>query len=77
MSGQSRGLLRLALWNLMQAYLLRAHEQQMLYRMRYARQILHVAEAANIDIHGRRGLVGIGIVDKQDFKLIGQFDDSV
>ena len=45
--------------------------------MRNARQIFHVAEAAHVDVHGRRGLVGVGIVDKQGFELVGQLDDSV
>lgn len=49
----------------------------MLHSMRNARQIFQIAEAAHIDIHGRRGLVGVGIVDEQGFELIGQFDDSV
>ena len=45
--------------------------------MRNTRQVFHIAEAAHIDVHGRRGLVGVGIVDKQGFKLIRQLDDSV
>jgi hypothetical protein len=68
---------RLASCKLMEHYLLCTHEQQMLYRMRYSRQIFHIAEAADVDVHSRRGLVGVGIVDKQDFKLVGQLDDSV
>ena len=45
--------------------------------MRNARQIFHVAEAAHVDVHGRRGLVSVGIVNKQGFELVGQLDDSV
>ena len=59
------------------SHLLSAHEQKVLHSMRNARQILHIAEAAHVDIHGRRGLVGVGIVDEQGFELIGQLDDSV
>ena len=49
----------------------------MFYSMRNARQVFRVAEAADVDVHGRRGLVGVGIVDKQGFELVGQLDDSV
>ena len=45
--------------------------------MRNAGQVFRVAEAAHIDVHGRRGLVSVGIVDEQGFELIGQFDNSV
>jgi hypothetical protein len=64
-----------ALWRY--SYLLSAHEQEMLYSMCNARQVFRIAEAANIDVHGRRGLVGVGIVDEQSFELVGQLDDSV
>jgi hypothetical protein len=59
------------------SYLLSAHEQKMLYSMCNARQVFRIAEAANIDIHGRRGLVCVGIVDEQGLKLVGQLYDSV
>jgi hypothetical protein len=58
-------------------YLFSAHEQQVLYRMRDSRQFLDIAEAADIDVHGGRGLVGVGIVDEESLELVGQLDDSV
>ena len=58
-------------------HLLSAHEQNVLYSMSNTRQIFHVAEATHVDVHGRRGLLGVGIVDEQSFELIGQPDDPV
>jgi hypothetical protein len=59
------------------SHLLSAHEQKVLHSMRNAWQVFHVAEAAHIDVHGRRGLVGVGIVDEQRLELIGQLDNPV
>jgi hypothetical protein len=58
-------------------YLFSAHEQQVLYRMCDSRQFLDIAEAADIDVHGGRGLVGVGIVNEESLELVGQLDDSV
>ena len=58
-------------------YLFSAHEQQVLYRMCYSRQFLDIAEAADIDVHGGRSLVGVGIVNEKSLELVGQLDDSV
>ena len=49
----------------------------MLYRVSYARKVFEIAETADVDVHGSGGLVGLGIVDKQGFELVGQLDDSV
>lgn len=49
----------------------------MLHRMSNARQLLHIAETAHIDVHGGRSLVGVGIVNEQGLELVWQFDDSV
>ena len=45
--------------------------------MRDSRQFLDIAEAADIDVHGGRSLVGVGIVNEEGFELVGQLDDSV
>jgi hypothetical protein len=58
-------------------YLFSAHEQQVLYRMCYSRQFLDIAEAADIDVHGGRSLVRVGIVNEKSLELVGEFDDSV
>lgn len=58
-------------------YLFSAHEKQMLDRMRHSWHTWVVAEAADVDVHCRRGLVGFGIVNEQNLELVGQLDDSV
>ena len=58
-------------------YLLCTHEQQMLYRMRHARQIVRIAEATDIDVHGGRSLVGIRVMDEKCFELIAELHYSI
>jgi hypothetical protein len=57
--------------------LLGSHEEEVLHCMGDARHVFQVAEAADIDIQGRAGLVCFGIVYQEHFKLVLQGDDSV
>ena len=45
--------------------------------VRHARHLILIAEAPHIDIHGRTGLVCLGVMDYESFKLVWKADDPV
>jgi len=49
----------------------------MLYSVGHSRHIGCIAESADIDVEGRRGLVRIGIVNEQSLELVGEANDPV
>lgn len=49
----------------------------MLYSMRHTRHIPFITEIANIDVHGRTGLVSLRIVNQQRLELVWKTDDAV
>jgi hypothetical protein len=58
-------------------HFLGAHEQQVLYRMRYSRHVLRIAEAPYIDIQGGTRFIRSSVVYEENLKLIGQRDNPV
>jgi len=59
------------------AYLLGAHEEQMLHCVSHAWKIGGIAETSNVDIHGCARFIRVWIVDEEHFQLVRQHDDSI